>query len=354
MENPVRKLKKILFILGITGAVYGGFRYLLPLVIPFLCAYGMALWLRPSIRYLERKILKGKRNGASALVVWIGTLELAVLLTVIVVFLYWGGSRLIVQLERFTGSLPEWISWLDMRLTGFCKMLERTFGWKDEYLVSMAREMVRELSDAARQATMPAIMNNSMVIIRSVAEVLIFLVVFVIATLMFLQEMEVIRERKSRSMFHREFALIGQRVATAIGAWVKTECVVLSVNSVLFILGLLMIGNEYAFLLGIGIGLLDALPLFGAGIVLVPWGILFCIRKQWVSGCVLLGVFGVSYFLRQILETRIMGEKVGLSSIETLVSMYIGIRLFGLTGFLLGPLGLLVIEDLTALYWKED
>ena len=48
-----------------------------------------------------------------------------------------------------------------------------------------------------------------------------------------------------------------------------------------------------------------------------------------------------------------MGEKVGLSPIETLVSMYVGIQLFGLTGFLLGPLGLLVIEDLTELYWVE-
>ena len=39
MVYPGRKLKKILLILGITGAVYGGIRYLLPLVVPFLFAY---------------------------------------------------------------------------------------------------------------------------------------------------------------------------------------------------------------------------------------------------------------------------------------------------------------------------
>ena len=38
MVSPEKKLKKFLLILGITGAVYGAFRYLLPLVIPFLCA----------------------------------------------------------------------------------------------------------------------------------------------------------------------------------------------------------------------------------------------------------------------------------------------------------------------------
>ena len=68
----------------------------------------------------------------------------------------------------------------------------------------------------------------------------------------------------------------------------------------------------------------------------------------------MLAMFGIAYVLRQMLEARIMGEKVGLSPVETLISMYVGIRLFGLVGFLLGPLGLLIIEDLTELYWKEE
>ena len=53
MVSPEKKLKKFLLILGITGAVYGAFRYLLPLVVPFLCAYGTALFLRPSVRFLS-------------------------------------------------------------------------------------------------------------------------------------------------------------------------------------------------------------------------------------------------------------------------------------------------------------
>ena len=349
MENPGRKLKKILFILGITGTVYLGFRYLLPLVVPFLCAYGMALWLRPSVRYLERKISARRSVG-----VWIGAIELLVLFVGFGVLLYWGGRRLFAQMERFTAMLPRWLVWLDEKLTGLCRMLEQTLGLKEEYLVGGAREMIREISSAVRQATMPAIMNNSVAIVAGLAEVIIFLVIFVIATLMFLQEMEEIRERKSQSMFHREFAIIGRRVAGAVGAWIKTESVILGINSILFTLGLLLIGNEYALLLGIGIGMLDALPFVGAGIILVPWGIVFCIQKQLFAGGVLLGIFGVAYVLRQMLEARIMGDKVGLSPIETLVSMYVGIQLFGLAGFLLGPLGLLVIEDMVAFYWNEE
>ena len=327
MDNPIRKLKKILFILGITGAVYLGFRYLLPLVVPFLCAYGAALWLRPSIKYLEQKIFRGKNCKFSSLAVWIGGVELLTLFAAIGCFLYWIGSRLLVQLEQFSSVLPQWFSWLETRLSGVWGMLE---------------------------AAIPAIVNNSMNVITWFAEGIIFLVIFVIAALMFLREMEEIREKKSRSIFHRELSIVGWRVGTTVGAWIKTEFVILSVNSVLFVLGLFLIRNEYALLLGIGIGLLDALPFVGAGIILAPWGIFLCIRKNWFSGVVLLAMFGIAYVLRQMLEARIMGEKVGLSPVETLISMYVGIRLFGLVGFLLGPLGLLIIEDLTELYWKEE
>ena len=68
---------------------------------------------------------------------------------------------------------------------------------------------------------------------------------------------------------------------------------------------------------------------------------------------VLLAVYVRCYFLRQMLEAKLMGDMVGLSPVETLISMYVGFRLFGLAGFLLGPIGLLMIGDLVELYWME-
>ena len=78
------------------------------------------------------------------------------------------------------------------------------------------------------------------------------------------------------------------------------------------------------------------------------------IQKKWKSGLVLLGLYVVCYFIRQILEAKIMGGKVGLSALETLISMYVGLKLFGIAGFLLGPMGLLIIEDFVDLYWQEN
>ena len=166
--------------------------------------------------------------------------------------------------------------------------------------------------------------------------------------------MDDIRERKSDSMFHREFSLIGRRLVNVGSAWLKTQLVIMSITSIICTAGLFFIGNPYSLLLGIGIGFLDALPIFGTGTVLIPWGIFMLIQKKWKSGLVLLGLYVVCYFIRQILEAKIMGGKVGLSALETLISMYVGLKLFGIAGFLLGPMGLLIIEDFVDLYWQEN
>ena len=354
MVNPGKKLKKILLILGITAAVYGGFRYLLPLVVPFLCAYGTALCLRPSVRYWERRIcwkFRGKERHLPASV--IGSVEIVLVLVILMGIFYLVSARLFSQAQRLTGGLLQSMVWLDEILTGLCRRIENGLGLKTDVLVVQVRELVQELGVILRQSSMPALMNNSVSALAWTVHFLVVFVVYFVATLMFLQEMEEIREKKNRSMFHREFALIGRRLVMIGSAWLKTEAILTLVTAGLCTVGLLVIGNSYALLLGILIGILDALPLFGAGVVLIPWGILLFLQKRWFAGTVLISVYGICYLIRQVLEAKLMGGRVGLSPVETLVSMYVGLKLFGLIGFLLGPVGLIIIEDLVELYWIE-
>ena len=90
MGKPDKKLKRILWIVGITGAVYGVFRYLLPLVVPFLLAWGLAFLLRPSASWLAgrcrmRFCIKGK---SVVLAVPVGIIGVAELLTVVFFFFF--------------------------------------------------------------------------------------------------------------------------------------------------------------------------------------------------------------------------------------------------------------------------
>ena len=128
---------------------------------------------------------------------------------------------------------------------------------------------------------------------------------------------------------------------------------IMAVTAMICTLGLTLLGNPYSVLLGLGIGLLDALPVFGTGAVLVPWGAFLLLERQWWRGAVLLFIYGLCYFIRQFLEAKLMGSRMGLSALETLFSMYVGLELFGVSGFFLGPVGLLIIEDLVKLYGED-
>ena len=199
MVRPDKKLKKILLLLGITGAVYGSFKYLLPLVVPFLLAYATALCLRPSVRFFEYRIrisFRGKRHRLPA--VFIGGIELILLYLILLGLLYVGGRLLISQLGLLSARLPQWLSQADMWLTRLCQSAEELLGLKGGYLVELAREMTESLGAALRRSTMPALMNNSMTAFHFLAEAVVFSVIYFVAVLLSLQEMEELCDRRSR------------------------------------------------------------------------------------------------------------------------------------------------------------
>ena len=355
MVSPEKKLKKFLLILGITGAVYGAFRYLLPLVLPFLCAYGTALFLRPSIRFLSNRIAVPYHGKMRRLPVpLIGGIELMVLSCLIFGFLYVGGSMAVNQTGLFIRRFPDWLSKLDLRLTDICRILEQKLGLKADALVELVGRAVEEVRQIFRNSTMPVLVGHSMSALSVAATGIVLFFIYFAAVILTLQEMDDLREKRSRSVFRQEFLVVGERIASVVSAWLKTQVFILFLTSAVCIFGLAVIGNPYSFLFGCGIGILDALPVLGAGTVLIPWGIALLLQKAWKKAAVIFGVYVGCYFLRQISEARLMGKQVGLSPLESLASMYVGLKLFGLAGLLLGPVGVLLIGDLVQMYEEKE
>ena len=165
--------------------------------------------------------------------------------------------------------------------------------------------------------------------------------------------MSVWRVRRDQSTFRKEFNLIGGRLVQTGKAWFRSQGIILFITTGLCIGGMFLIKNPYYIMAGIGIGILDALPIFGTGTVLIPWAVLELLMGDWKQAVILTALYLVCYFVRQIMEVRMMGGQVGLSPLETLASVYVGLELFGFFGFILGPLGLLLVEDLVEVWTRE-
>lgn len=376
MGKPEKKLKKIILILGITGAVYGSFRFLLPLVIPFLLAWGLAVLLRPSASWITRhcriwvpwsgyghrcghrgghRCGHGQENGETDKrsgryiglpIGVVGVLELLAVAALLGMGVYAGGRKLYLEAGLLLNRIPEWINLLDIWLTSVCHDIEDIFCLKANMLVLLMREMLRGLMSSIKHAAMPYLMMNSVTVFRWGIGITVVSVVVLVSVGMCLQEMERWKKRCAMSVFQKEFALVGRRLAIVANAYLKTQGVIMFLTSVICTAGFWLMGSPYYILAGVGVGLLDALPVFGTGTVLIPWAVILFFGGQWGRGLFLLFLYVVCYFIREILEARLMGDRVGLSPLETLMSMYVGLELFGIAGFLLGPVGLLIIRDL--------
>ena len=227
-------------------------------------------------------------------------------------------------------QVPIWVESLDLWLTAMCHRLEECLCLDPDCLVLLMREMLRGMADKLKYAAMPYLMANSVSISQ--------------------WEMETWKQRCQASLYRKEFSMVGHRLAVIANAYLKTQGIIMFLTTLICMAGFWVIQNPYYIILGAGIGILDALPVFGTGTVLVPWAVICFFRRQWGKGLLLLALYLVCYILREILEAKLMGNQVGLSALETLVSMYVGLELFGIYGLLLGPVGLLLVEDLVELW----
>ena len=142
MEKPGKKLKKLLIITGTTGAVYAGFKYLLPLVAPFFVGYILALLLRPSARFLSYRMritVKGKRYHMPIGV--IGGVEFLAVLSVLGAVLYRGALKLCAEGKLLMVQLPVWLEQFDLWLTGNCHRVEHAMGLRPGCVADMAGDI---------------------------------------------------------------------------------------------------------------------------------------------------------------------------------------------------------------------
>ena len=96
-------------------------------------------------------------------------------------------------------------------------------------------------------------------------------------------------------------------------------------------------------------GLPGLILLIGTGIVLIPLALVRLVSGHVGQAVVCVILYACCAFLRELLEPRLIGKRAGIAPIAVVISVYAGIRLFGLWGILKGPLGLMIILQI----WKS-
>ena len=162
MEKPGKKLKKFFIIIGTTGMVYAGLKYLLPLVVPLLLGYTLALLLRPSARFLQHRIIIcvfGKKWKPSLGL--LGTVQLLILGVLGSFMLTMGVRRLWEETSTLMDQLPVWLDGLYFWIEEKCFGLEKRFGFDPGWGIHVARSMIEAGTKYVKEKTGPSLMMGS-------------------------------------------------------------------------------------------------------------------------------------------------------------------------------------------------
>ncbi|MBQ4578717.1 MAG: AI-2E family transporter [Clostridia bacterium] len=132
----------------------------------------------------------------------------------------------------------------------------------------------------------------------------------------------------------------------ALWGWCKAQGLLASVTFGLLLAGFFFLRVEGGFLLALLIAALDALPLLGAGMVLIPWALAELLLSNPGRAAGLALLFALIVAVRNGLEPHVVGRQIGLHPLVSLISFYLGWRLAGLAGMLLAPILMLILVKL--------
>ena len=331
----------LLWGLGIP-AVFLAARYLLPLFLPFLLGAGLALAAEPLVSLLARRL---SRSAAAGLGVTATFVLLGLLATVLC-------GLLIRELGLLADVLPELLEAAQGGMASLEAFLTDLAAGTPEHIRPMLIQQIRSLfSDSSallERATGWLLRVASGVLTRIPAGAL-GLGTGIIASFMISAKLPLwktwLRKRLPAGKLQSAKNTL-HRLKEAVFGWLKAQVKLSGITFGVMTVGFFFLGIRYAPLWGAAVAMVDAFPVLGTGAVLLPWSLISFLQGDSGRAFGLLGLYGGAAVIRSLLEPRLVGRQLGLDPLVTLMALYAGYRLWGLTGMLLSPIIAVTVTQL--------
>lgn len=330
------KYIRIYKIIGVTAGVYFLFRYALPLFAPFVAAYLLAGAVRPAVLFLKRKFHIPASVGAVVLIL--------LLVTALGTGLFFLGKLLVEQIVRFIENYGGYRDTAMGVAERFCSRVDGWFSLRAGTAEDLMHTGLARIGETVNEDILPALSKQSVAALGSFAYGVAGVIIAFVAAVLMLSDREKYAKGYRRNPFYVEARQVMGRLSVAGTAYLKTQCIIILLVGVICTVGFLFVEKEYALLLGIGVAVLDAFPVLGSGLVLVPWAVICLIRGNYLQVAVLVIMYLLCVLVREGLEPKLLGDGIGISPLYTLMAVYVGVELFGIFGVILGPFGLVIIR----------
>ena len=322
------------------------------LLSPFLFALVVAWMLNPAVRWLQ-----GRSSGSRKVI----TMILVVLVFAVVVGVFFGLGWMAV--DQIRSLFDNRQSLLDELLDGVVNVINSVGGWLEglggflpQGLVTTSEDLIGALLDWVQgldfSGWLTEMAGQAPSMAANVSGFAVALVVFMMASYFITGDYPRLRAELTGRVpvVARDFCRSVKDIFMgAFGGYVKSQLILSFGVFMILTVGFLIMRQPYGLLLAFALAVLDFIPIIGAGTVMVPWAVIDMVLAQYGEAAALMAVWGVIVLFRRFAEPKILGDQTGLSPILSLVGIYVGMKLGGVLGMVVGPLLLLVCINLAKL-----
>ncbi|MBS6396401.1 MAG: AI-2E family transporter [Clostridiales bacterium] len=171
---------------------------------------------------------------------------------------------------------------------------------------------------------------------------------YILSTMLFAKDWERFCLLLEKLPFSAPVSRAGKRITQSLKGWVKAQCRIILVITIECAVGYYLLNIPGFLFWAVLTGIVDALPVFGTGTIFLPWIALVLLQRHVSFALWLALLYLLTWLTRELLEPKLLGDGLGLLPVCFLMSVAIGLRLFGILGLFAGPFGVLLIRELWA------
>ena len=121
--------------------------------------------------------------------------------------------------------------------------------------------------------------------------------------------------------------------------YIKAQIIMFLINIVIVTTGMIIVGmGWWSIFIAIGVSTFDLLPVVGSGAVFIPWTVIAIALNNTKMAICVSSIYVLLVLVRMILEPIILGKKIGLSPLITMLSSIAGFIILGAKGLFVGPI----------------
>lgn len=306
---------------------------------PFVAALVIAWVLNPLIRALNRKLATSRRFLTFVVVL----LLLALVVTILVLLVY----RVCVEVIDLAKNWQTIWDNLQPALDTIKGFYNNFRGFLPDSVNAAFDDLGTTLSSWIKTTLenySSSIISTAGSFASSIAGGLIAFIVFVAAAYFVSADYPRIRWKfRQHVSSNNKFAkTLQEATGSALGGYLKAQIILSGTVAAIVFAALLIWRQNYALIISLLTGLIDFIPFFGSGIILIPWAAVTLFTGSITKGIFLLALSFVCFLFRKLAEPKIVGSHTGLSSLMSLISIYVGMKVAGVLGMIFMPVVFMV------------